>query len=108
MPNYDYGCRQCGEFSLVRPMAEFDRTQACPECGDHCPRVLSTMPAIAGMDAARRTAFATNERSAHAPSRSSAAGHKPGCGCCKPGGATKLAADGAKSFPSTRPWMISH
>jgi putative FmdB family regulatory protein len=108
MPSYDYGCRQCGVFSVVRPMAEYDRPQTCPDCGESSDRVLSTMPAIAGMDAGRRTAMATNERSAHAPRHSSGGAHKAGCGCCKPGGATRLAADGAKSFPSSRPWMISH
>jgi putative FmdB family regulatory protein len=38
-------------------------------------------------------------------------GHGPGCSCCS-GGArrsrTAKAADGKKSFPSARPWMISH
>jgi putative FmdB family regulatory protein len=110
MPNYDYGCPDCGMFSMSRPMAEYDRPQDCPDCGAASHRVLAVMPAIAGMDAGRRTAISTNERSAHAPRLSSAGGaHSPGCGCCKTaGGATKLSADGAKSFPSRRPWMISH
>jgi len=87
-------------------MAEYDRPQDCPDCGATCGRVLSSMPAIAGMDSGRRTAIATNERSAHAPRLSSA--HGPGCGCCKTGTRKTLAAEGVKSFPSARPWMISH
>ncbi len=102
MPSYDYGCPGCGVFSLTRPMAEYDRPQDCPDCGAVSPRVISLMPAIAGMDAGRRTAMATNERSANAPRRS----HAAGCGCCKP--TKKLAAEGVKSFPAARPWMISH
>ena len=106
MPSYDYGCQRCGEFSLWRPMAEYDLPQDCPDCGDSCGRVLSAMPAIAGIDAGRRAAMATNERSAHEPKRWGA--HAAVCGCCKPGGRKTLAADGVKSFPSARPWMISH
>ena len=33
------------------------------------------------------------------------------CGCCSGGrksGKTRVAADGAKSFAGSRPWMISH
>ncbi len=32
MPTYDYECADCGPFSEVRPMAEFDRPQPCPDC----------------------------------------------------------------------------
>jgi hypothetical protein len=36
--------------------------------------------------------------------------HPSGCGCCSGArrGATVTAPNGAKSFPSRRPWMISH
>jgi hypothetical protein len=35
--------------------------------------------------------------------------HAPGCGCCSGKSKTGiLRADGAKTFPSARPWMISH
>jgi putative FmdB family regulatory protein len=110
MPNYDYGCPECGLFSMARPMAEYDRPQDCPDCGASAHRVLTGMPAIAGMDAGRRMAMSTNERSAHAPRRSATTGaHPPSCGCCKTtSGTKKLSSDGAKSFPSRRPWMISH
>ena len=37
--------------------------------------------------------------------------HGPGCGCCsskKPSRLVKQTRSGAKSFPTARPWMISH
>lgn len=104
MPAYDYGCPRCGPFTAVRPMAEYDRPVPCPGCASPAPRVLLTVPALAGMDGAARAAMATNERSAHAPRRSG--GHGGGCGCCgpKPGGASSA----ARGFPGTRPWMICH
>lgn len=106
MPVYEYACQRCGPFEAFRPMAEFDQPSDCDICGAPAPRVMLTAPAFAGMDASRRTAFATNERSANAPHR-----HTATCGC-RPGGAPKkLAAEAvpaAKSFPAKRPWMISH
>ena len=55
----------------------------------------------------------TNERARHEPKISGSyqrMRHPAGCGCCSTGkrGATVTAANGAKAFPSKRPWMISH
>ncbi|HET6198393.1 MAG TPA: FmdB family zinc ribbon protein [Acetobacteraceae bacterium] len=69
MPTYDYDCGRCGPFSENRPMAEFDRAQPCPGCGDPAPRSL-TLPAIGG--------GATEAPSATTPFRS----HAGGCSCC--------------------------
>ncbi len=30
MPTYEYECEDCGPFSELRPMAEFDRAAALP------------------------------------------------------------------------------
>lgn len=68
MPNYDYGCEHCGQFTASRPMAEFSLPQPCPNCGDPAPRAL-TSPAISG--GARETSSA-----ALAPA------HPGGCRCC--------------------------
>lgn len=108
MPVYDYACDDCGPFTAVRPMAAYQDPCACPDCGADAPRVMLTAPALAGMDPARRIAAATNERSSHAPESSKS--HGPGCGCCS-GRKLKAPAENAaamKSFPSARPWMISH
>ncbi|MGH2343013.1 FmdB family zinc ribbon protein [Segnochrobactraceae bacterium EtOH-i3] len=114
MPIYDYECDRCGPFSEMRPMAQSAEPCACPECGTASARAFFTMPALATMDAGRRTAHATNERASHEPisSKSERAQrlHGANCACCKPGKSrsTVYRADGAKSFPSSRPWMISH
>jgi putative FmdB family regulatory protein len=109
MPFYDYSCEDCGTFTRLRPMALAADPAPCPDCGTSARRVILTAPGIATMDAGRRSAFVTNERSAHAPKLASK-GHGAGCGCCgpKPKGFLAPAAGAAKGFPSKRPWMISH
>lgn len=115
MPIYDYECEACGPFREMRPMSMSGEACACPTCATPSPRSFDAMPALATMDARRRLALSTNERASHEPvsSKSERARrlHPANCACCKPGGssrATVFRADGAKSFPSARPWMISH
>ncbi len=111
MPYYDYSCPDCGPFTGFAAMADFDKPCACPTCAATSPRVLLRAPAFANMDGTTRTAMATNERAQHAPK--STRSHGPGCGCCS-SSSKKLPSrtlhrpDGSKSFPSARPWMISH
>ena len=105
MPVYDYACADCGAFTALRPMADFEAPCACPDCGAKAQRVILTAPALAGMDRARRIAAATNERSSSEPKSSKS--HAPGCGCCS-GRKLSAPSSAAKSFPSARPWMISH
>jgi len=117
MPLYDYVCAGCGPFEALAPMNRYAEPCDCPVCGSAAPRALLTAPRLAVMDGVRRRAFETNERSRHAPTHSTAegralgraSGHVPGCSCCS-GTKTKAstAANGAKAFPSKRPWMISH
>lgn len=115
MPVYEYMCARCGDFTAMRPMAEYEAPQPCPECESLAPRVLLTAPSLAGMGRDTRMAHETNERSRHAPMTNAEfkAKHRPGCSCCgtmksrtkkKP----EPAATAAKSFPNARPWMISH
>ncbi|CAH1655262.1 FmdB family zinc ribbon protein [Chelatococcus asaccharovorans] len=127
MPVYEYECAACGPFTAMRPMADFEAPCDCPDCGAEAPRVLITAPAIGAMNRSSFLAHATNERSAHEPRRSS--GHGAGCSCCSGksltlkgargqgsgsgdgaarGAARAAATRAAKSFPSARPWMISH
>ncbi|WP_081805583.1 FmdB family zinc ribbon protein [Actibacterium mucosum] len=109
MPVYEYWCETCGPFEAIAPMSKFSDPCTCTTCGTEAPRVLLTAPKLAAMDSSRRHAFETNERSADSPKRSS---HGPNCSCC--GGGSKkpsktlYRADGSKSFPTKRPWMISH
>lgn len=111
MPYYDYLCSDCGPFTDFASMADFDKPSACPHCAQLAERALLQAPLLANMDSGRRIAFATNERASHAPK--STKSHGPGCSCCSGGGKkmpnrTLHRADGSKSFPSARPWMISH
>ena len=108
MPVYDYMCAACGPFSDMKPMSASSDPCACPDCGESAPRAILRAPFIAGMDAGKRNAVAVNERSANEP-RSSRA-HGSSCSCCRPLSRNKTAAapPAAKSFPSARPWMISH
>jgi len=125
MPVYDYLCNDCGPFTQMRPMAECDAPQSCPKCEGSSPRAMLTAPNFFCMARAmltapnffcmssdRRKAHASNERSANAPQTIGEyrASHAPGCGCCsgKPSRLVKKTKSGAKSFPTTRPWMISH
>jgi putative FmdB family regulatory protein len=111
MPTYEYLCDDCGPFTDMRPMAESDLPHDCPRCGVSAPRAYLTAPYMSGLSAERRNAFATNERSAHSPQTTSGSGkHPSNCGCCsgKSSRMTRRNKDGSKSFPSSRPWMISH
>jgi putative FmdB family regulatory protein len=112
MPVYEYLCNDCGPFTAIRPMAEYAERHRCPQCAASAPRVLVTAPHLATMPTARRLAHATNERSSHAPRMLSQPGpsHGAGCACCsgKSSRFTRRGKDGSKSFPTSRPWMISH
>ena len=109
MPTYDYDCRHCGGFDAFRPLVARNDLVACPHCGADSARVFASAPRLALMAGSTGRAIETNERAAHAPRSSrdhARLRHPAGCGCCS--GATLKAPDGAKSFPSRRPWMISH
>lgn len=109
MPVYEYQCVDCGTFEEMMPISQFQDPCDCPGCGVSAPRVLITMPRLAAVSSTLRRAHETNERSADTPKRSA---HGPGCGCCgssaKKPSKTLHHPNGTKSFPSKRPWMISH
>jgi putative FmdB family regulatory protein len=116
MPTYDYACPACGGFDAFRTLAQRNEPLPCPDCGAASVRVFVSAPRLACVSGDTRRAIETNERAAHAPIASKDYGgyqrmrHPAGCGCCS---ATKRATtvtapSGAKSFPTKRPWMISH
>jgi hypothetical protein len=93
-------------------MSECDAPRNCSLCSFEAPRVILTARHFAWMPANRRKAHVVNERSAHAPKTLDQykAAHGPGCGCCS-GKSSRLVSrtrSGAKGFPASRPWMISH
>ena len=114
MPTYDYHCHHCGGFYAFRPLAERNEAVRCPDCGTPSPRVFASAPRLALMEGNTRRAMDGNERARHEPRSSrdyQRLKHPSGCGCCAPSAkrsATVTAPNGAKSFPSKRPWMISH
>ncbi|MCX7321475.1 MAG: zinc ribbon domain-containing protein [Hyphomicrobiales bacterium] len=99
MPVYEYLCGDCGPFTDFRPMAECDDPQDCPHCASSAPRVMLTAPAFFCMPSDKRKAHATNEQSRNGPKTMAQ---------YKPSRLVKKSATGAKSFPTARPWMISH
>lgn len=110
MPTYEYWCEECGPFESLRPISDYAKPCDCPECGASAPRVLMTPPRVGSSDRSAMRAHAVNEEAADSPKRASQ--HGPGCSCCS-GGAKKPSKtlyrpDGSKSFPTKRPWMISH
>jgi putative FmdB family regulatory protein len=112
MPIYDYLCERCGSFTDMRPMVECEQPSQCPRCGRKARRAFLTAPYFAALSAERRLAHATNERSAHGPSTLSdmKRAHGAGCHCCavKSTGNASSTKKQAKTFPGSRPWMISH
>ncbi|MEC7760676.1 MAG: zinc ribbon domain-containing protein [Pseudomonadota bacterium] len=110
MPYYDYLCDECGPFTAFAPMSAFDQPCTCPDCAGEARRAIFTAPQLSVVSGSTRRAFETNERAAHEPKSSKT--HGPGCSCCssssKKPSRTLHRPDGSKSFPSARPWMISH
>ena len=118
MPTYDYHCAACGGFDALRSLAA-QRARALPQLRGGLARVFVSAPRLACTSPEQRRAHDTNERARHEPRRSRdvAEGsyarmrHPSGCGCCSGAskrGSTVTAPNGAKTFPTKRPWMISH
>jgi putative FmdB family regulatory protein len=112
MPVYEYRCNACGPFTQMRPMAEYEQPALCPVCGAAAERVILTAPHLSTLSTQSRRAYAANERSANAPRTSSSlkGSHGAGCGCCSGRSfrSVRRGKGGTKSFPASRPWMISH
>ncbi|MEL6793291.1 MAG: zinc ribbon domain-containing protein [Pseudomonadota bacterium] len=110
MPNYDYVCATCGPFTAFAPMSAYKDPATCPTCGASSARAILSAPTLASMDGGRRRAHETNERAAHEPktTRSHGLTHPSSKGGARrPTQAPTLhRPDGAKSFPTSRPWML--
>jgi putative FmdB family regulatory protein len=118
MPVYDYLCARCGSFTVLRPMAKYERPHPCPDCGAKSPRAMLTPPRLAGLPAEMRKAHAINEKSRHEPdicaggNAHAAQRHSHKGGRSKPESGGRRDSQGStaamKSFPVRRPWMLSH
>ncbi|KAF0844713.1 putative FmdB family regulatory protein [Methylovorus glucosotrophus] len=115
MPVYEYHCESCGVFSALRKMSESSQPAVCESCGGMGERILS-VPNLAILGKAQRSAHERNEKSAHEPG----VRRRSSCGCtgshtCKPsGGATKEKSAGGnnglqmQTKKTARPWMLGH
>ncbi|MEL6683340.1 MAG: FmdB family zinc ribbon protein [Pseudomonadota bacterium] len=105
MPIYDYKCGTCGWFQAPAPISRFADPGECPTCGATSERALST-PQLSTIGTATRAGHLINERASHEPKRAKANGLTPsGPRIRRHAPAAK---DGSRSFPTKRPWMISH
>ena len=66
MPTYSYSCVVCGDFDLLRRMADAGTEGTCPGC-DRSGRRRYGAPALRSLDPALRGALDTQSRSADAP-----------------------------------------
>lgn len=111
MPIYEYECQSHGAFEALRPMAESHLAQPCPECGKAAGRVVLSAAAFSALSSTVRKAHSINETARHEP-KSSKQMHGSGCSCCSGGqrasSKTLQGRNGERSFPKSRPWMISH
>lgn len=46
MPTYEYSCPGCGDFTAMRPLAEYQQAQPCPQCAKPAERVTLTGPGL--------------------------------------------------------------
>ena len=124
MPVYNYLCVSCGPITALRPMSQHAEPIECPACKQLAPRAILQAPNMSGLSPSDRTAHERNETARHNPHHSTKSDredrakdkrkrHPAGCACCS--GSTGnfrssavYKADGSKTFPSKRPWMISH
>lgn len=116
VPFYDYDCKRCGEFSLMRTVSDRNTPAECPACGGSAQRLVSA-PFLNVMPAGRRDAFARNEKSRHEPGVTNRHRCGAGCGCGLPGAGTRASTRtvdvgklGKLQTPRKRkrPWMLGH
>ncbi|QLF93083.1 zinc ribbon domain-containing protein [Pseudomonas sp. ABC1] len=114
MPIYEYDCPACGDFTLLRSLAEREQPCACPACGQASVQVIRSAPRTTSMPASLLRSHEVNERSRHAPQSlaeyKNNRRHPAGCSCCST--SKKPAAAQGEPAPlksaGSRPWMISH
>ena len=104
MPIYDYACGGCGEFSALRPLAQWRDPADCPQCGASSERIVGGAPAISALSSAVNRA--RGERAQR--QRAAQLARRPRHELRLLLGRTQVrqdpvAADGAKSFAGSAP-----
>jgi len=77
MPLYDYSCPRCGRFSALRPMAQHDQPQPCPQCGAISARMLSAVAIIGSSSSSSSSSSGAFSGGSGGRYR-----HMGGCSCC--------------------------
>jgi putative FmdB family regulatory protein len=99
MPIYEYGCPNCGNFSVLRKMAEFTKTESCPHCAANAQHIISA-PHLTVLHRNHKMAYERNEKSAHEP-------YVHRCGsACTSHGSVAPAASARRRRRNGRPWML--
>jgi putative FmdB family regulatory protein len=91
VPVYAFACDRCGDFDVMRPMAEAAGPAMCPTCGSEARRVF-TPPGLRTLPVAVRTGLEMEEKSAHEPDVV----------------ATKTGRPLPHRHDPTPPWVLSH
>jgi putative FmdB family regulatory protein len=104
MPLYEYECQDHGVFELLRALSEYAAPAACPACAVPASRVVS-IPQLACLSRATRTAIDRNEQSRHEPRlvRGCADPAHPAHPVSKQAARPKL-----QRSTGSRPWVIEH
>jgi putative FmdB family regulatory protein len=76
MPIYDYLCTQCGPFTAMRKLADFQQPSPCPVCQQAASRAL-VVPRVLPRSQ-RQAAAEPNDNASY-----KRLAHQSGCACCK-------------------------
>ncbi|MEM6589546.1 MAG: FmdB family zinc ribbon protein [Pseudomonadota bacterium] len=106
MPVYQYTCATCGSFEETAPISRFAEPCECPACGALSERNLLSVPQLSTLNSQARAGHMINERASDNPKRASQTGMRPTGPKIK--SRARNHADGSKSMPGARPWMLSH
>lgn len=67
MPMYEYECKSCGIFTVLRPLDERNSPTCCPACQTDAKRVIHSAPGTTWLGKQTVTMHEVNERSRHEP-----------------------------------------
>lgn len=67
MPIYEYECKSCGIFTVLRPLDERNSPACCPACQTDAKRVIHSAPGTTWLGKQTVTMHEVNERSRHEP-----------------------------------------
>ena len=111
MPMYEYECKSCGIFTVLRPLDERNSPTCCPACQTDAKRVIHSAPGTTWLGKQTVTMHEVNERSRHelkTLEQYKSSVHGAGCSCCFTNKKSTATSEKALKTGGSRPWMISH